>query len=90
VLASRSYPAFRQSAIVAQILPPNLLGDYHLTGASSPAYGRGATSTTVAWGTGLLGWKDVVRAPAADVDGDARPTPGTPPRYDAGSDQSKP
>ncbi|HKC26862.1 MAG TPA: IPT/TIG domain-containing protein, partial [Jatrophihabitans sp.] len=30
VLASRSYPAFRQSVIVAEILPPKLMGDYHL------------------------------------------------------------
>ena len=41
VLASRTYPAFREAAVVAEILPPNLLGDYHLTGTGSPAYGAG-------------------------------------------------
>lgn len=90
VLASRSYPAFRQSVIVAEILPPNLLGDYHLAGTSSAAYGRGAASTTVRWGAGLLGWTYTVSAPSRDIDGDSRPSPAPARRYDAGSDQLVP
>ncbi|HET8600583.1 MAG TPA: IPT/TIG domain-containing protein, partial [Segeticoccus sp.] len=37
VLASRTYPAFRQAAIVTELLPPTLLGDYHLAGTTSAA-----------------------------------------------------
>ncbi len=87
VLASRTYPAFRQAAIVTELLPPTLLGDYHLTGTTSAAYGRGVASTTVAWGAGLFGWQQTVFAPTRDIDGQARPTLR---RYDAGSDQYLP
>ncbi|GAB3589685.1 hypothetical protein GCM10027446_02760 [Angustibacter peucedani] len=90
VLASRSYPAFRQAAIVAEILPPNLLGDYHLAGTSSAAYGRGSASTSVRWGPGSSGWVYTVAAPTRDIDGDARPSPAPARRYDAGSDQLLP
>jgi hypothetical protein len=91
VLASRTYPAFRQSLIIGELLPPNLSSDYHLTGSSSPAYGRGVANTQVTWGTGLLGWKVTVSAPAVDIDGNVRPSgSGTTRRYDAGSDQAVP
>jgi hypothetical protein len=91
VLASRTYPAFREAAVVAEVLPPNLLGDYHLTGTSSPAFGRGVASTTVVWGTGQLGWQYTVSAPADDIDGQTRPSgTGAQRRYEAGSDQLKP
>ena len=61
------------------------------TGSSSPAYGRGAASTQVAWGTGSTGWRVTVSAPPSDIDGDARPTvSGTSRRFDAGSDQAVP
>ncbi|HEV7204220.1 MAG TPA: IPT/TIG domain-containing protein [Jatrophihabitans sp.] len=81
ILASRSYPAFRQSAIVAQILPPSLMGNYHL-GTGSPA--RGTPSAT-----------RLANIPAADIDGNPRPSvTGTTRnplyRYDAGSDQMTP
>ena len=33
ILASRTYPAFRQAVIVAELLPPSLMGDYHLAPA---------------------------------------------------------
>jgi hypothetical protein len=89
VLASRSYPAFRQAVIVSELLPPTLLGDYHLAGATSPARGRGLSSTTVRWGPGLLGFTYAVTAPRVDIDGQTRPS-GTPARYDAGSDQLVP
>jgi hypothetical protein len=90
VLASRTYPAFRQSVIVAEILPPNLLGDYHLEGTTSAAFGRGSSSTTVRWGPGSLGWTYTVSAPSRDIDGDSRPSAGPARRYDAGSDQLLP
>ena len=86
VLASRTYPAFRQAVVVAEILPPSLMGDYHLAGTSSPAYGRGSQGTTVRWGAGPSGWTYAVSSPAVDIDGDKRP----PTRYDAGSDQLTP
>ena len=81
-------PSGRRS-IVAEILPLDLLGDYHLTGTGSPAYGAGrgqhARST---WGTGLAGGSYTVAAP------DARHRRRRPAvrhrrrtRYDAGSDQ---
>jgi len=94
ILASRTYPAFRQAVIVAQILPPSLMGDYHLAGTTSPAYGTGAASTTVTWGTIttplVTPWIYGVTAPTADIDGDRRPSASLPPRYDAGSDQMVP
>ena len=93
ILASRTYPAFRQSVIVAELLPPTLMGDYHLAAAtpSSSARGLGAASVVVRWGAGTSGWTYTVPAPSSDVDGDPRPTvAGTVRRYDAGSDQMTP
>ncbi|MEO7132487.1 MAG: IPT/TIG domain-containing protein [Dermatophilaceae bacterium] len=84
VLASRTYPAFRQAAIITELLPPRLLGDYHLTGATSPAWGRGRAGLPVVWGTNFT---QQVVAPTSDIDGQSRPS-GT--RWDAGSDQVKP
>jgi hypothetical protein len=89
VLASRTYPAFRQAVIVAELLPPSLMGDYHLRDATSPAVGRGLTRTTVRWGAGFLGWTYTVAAPRVDIDGQTRPS-RTPGQYDAGSDQLYP
>jgi hypothetical protein len=84
ILASRAYPAFRQAAIVSQLLPLNLLGDYHLAGVTSPAYRRAAASTTVVWGS----WTYTVNAPTPDIDGQPRPSgSGASRHYDAGSDQ---
>jgi hypothetical protein len=88
VLASRTYPAFRQSTIVAQVLPPNLLGDYHLTGSGSPAFGAGLASLLVVWGTSTNASQRLqypVQAPGDDREGDPRPSSGS--RYDAGADQ---
>jgi hypothetical protein len=91
VLASRAYPAFRQAIIVTEILPPNLMGDYHLaTGTPvSSARGRGAASVPTVWGTGFLPFRYTVSAPTPDIDGERRPTLNTT-RYDAGSDQMTP
>jgi hypothetical protein len=95
VLAVRSYPAFRQAVIVAQLLPPSLMGDFHLAPPDSSARGLGAASTVVRWGTPTSGFQYTVRAPTPDIDGQPRPTvTGVAPllerRYDAGSDQMTP
>ena len=87
VLASRTYPAFRQATVIAQILPPNLMGDWHLTGTGSPAFGAGIAFLDVVWGTSTnvnnrLQYR--VSAPADDLEGTPRPS-GT--RHDAGADQ---
>jgi hypothetical protein len=99
VLASRAYPAFRQAIIIAQILPPRLMGDYHLTGTTSPAANIGAASTQVNWGTWVpakpnnpahwTGWSYTVNAPSKDIDGDTRPKASTG-KLDAGSDELTP
>jgi len=38
IITSRTFPSFREAAIVAQAVAPNVQGNYHLTGNSSPAY----------------------------------------------------
>jgi len=93
ILASRTYPAFRQAAIVAELLPLELMGNYHLAAGppSSSARGLGVASVSANWGS----WSIVATAPAQDIDGDARPTvtgsgPSQQRRYDAGSDQQVP
>jgi hypothetical protein len=88
ILQLRTYPAFRQAAIVSVILPPNLLGNYHLANSTSPAWGRGTGSVQVRWGAGTSGWVYLVAAPNRDIDGQPRPSGNGPnARYDAGSDQ---
>ncbi len=97
ILGLRTNPAFRQAVIVAQILPPSLIGSYHLN-AGAFASAKGLASTTTVWGTPSGGlppkpaFQYTVTAPPLDIDGQARPVvTGTPPtatsRYDAGSDQ---
>ncbi len=82
IAALRTNPVFRQSLITAVLLPLQLLGDYHLTGSSSPAYGRGTrTAKAAPWGS------YTVTPPTLDIDGSTRPTSG---HYDAGSDQVTP
>ena len=88
ILRLRTYPAFRQAAIVSLILPPYLLGNYHLANSTSPAWGRGTDSVQVRWGAGTSGWVYLVAAPNRDIDGQPRPSGNGPnARYDAGSDQ---
>jgi hypothetical protein len=92
VLASRTYPAFRQSLIIGELVPPNLSSDYHLTGSTSAAYGRGLVSTVVHRGTAATTgnqWNYTVNAAKTDIDNDARPSKVAS-RYDAGSDQVTP
>ncbi|HEY9339626.1 MAG TPA: hypothetical protein VIQ79_34605, partial [Kribbella sp.] len=76
ILAVRSYPAFRQAVIVAQLLPPDLMGDFHLaTGTpASSARGLGGANTVVRWGTATTGFSYTVTAPSPDIDGQPRPT----------------
>ncbi|MER7251414.1 IPT/TIG domain-containing protein [Kribbella sp. NPDC000426] len=93
ILAVRSYPAFREAVVVAQLLPPDLMGDFHLATATpaSSARGLGAANTIVRWGTGTTGFSYTVTAPTPDIDGQPRPTvTGSLRRYDAGSDQMTP
>lgn len=73
---SRTTPFFRESVVVADNVPPTLMGDYHLSSANSPAIGAGAADT----GTPPA----LIQAPATDYDGQSRPS-GT--RWDAGADQ---
>ena len=88
VLASRTYPAFRQSVVIAELLPANLMGDYHLAGTGSPAYQRGQFGATVDWYGTTPTTRYTVAEPADDIDGDSRPTVATSPRkWDSGSDQ---
>ncbi len=83
ILPLRAYPAFRASLITGVILPPALMGNYHLTGNGSAAYGRGTRNAkTAPWGSYS------VSPPTLDIDGQPRPT-GTS-HFDAGSDQVLP
>ncbi|WP_374971272.1 IPT/TIG domain-containing protein [Terrabacter sp. BE26] len=90
VLASRTFPGFREAAIVTALLPPRLRADYHLTGTGAAAHAVGPVSASATLGTA---WTVTVTAPARDIDGDPRPTtpaPTTPTPIDAGSDQVRP
>jgi hypothetical protein len=73
VQASRTFPSFRQALIVVENVPPSLMGDYHLQGAS-PALNMGALN------------KAGIAAPAIDYDGQTRPIP-TGSNLDAGADE---
>jgi hypothetical protein len=68
----RGNPAFIGAQIVAVDLPPELMGDYHLS-AGSPAQNVGASS--------FAG----IAAPALDYDDNHRPAHGI---WDAGADES--
>jgi hypothetical protein len=96
VLAARTFPAFREAAIVTALLPPRLRADYHLSGTAATAYAKGRGTTTVTYGTQTVirttvPWTATVKAAARDIDNQARPTgSGTAARYDSGSDQYYP
>ena len=96
VLAARTFPAFREAAIVTALLPPRLRADYHLTGTGAAAHAVGPVRADVRLGTtdnkAATPWTVTVQAPATDIDGDPRPTAPLPPAtpVDAGSDQVRP
>jgi uncharacterized repeat protein (TIGR01451 family) len=69
--AWRNNPAFLGAILISADLPPNLMGNYHISNAS-PAYNLGAAS------------KAGVAAPVADIDGEGRPAFGA---FDAGADE---
>jgi hypothetical protein len=71
----RLQPRFRPSSLITVTLPPNVLGDYHLS-AGSGAIGIGGTSANAPSG-------ETVKRPGTDIDGDFRPAAGP----DAGADQ---
>ena len=60
IQTSRTFPSFREAVIVAKNVPPQLQGDYHLIGITSPAVASGALS------------RSGVAAPFIDYDGDQR------------------
>ncbi|WP_329045916.1 hypothetical protein OG738_30290 [Amycolatopsis sp. NBC_01488] len=67
ILTSRTFPSFREAVIVAKDVPPQLQGDYHLSGPVPPANGGGTGSQPNPGGA--------VLAPAIDYDGQRRATP---------------
>lgn len=69
--AWRNNPAFIGAIMISADLPPNLMGNYHIT-AASPAYNSGASI------------KGAVTAPAFDIDNEGRPAFGA---YDIGADE---
>jgi len=50
ILAVRSYPAFRQAVIVAQLLPPDLMGDFRLPQVSIFRAAFWGLVVVTAWG----------------------------------------
>jgi hypothetical protein len=83
---------FVGAIMVTADLPPNLLGDYHLSSASSPAYNLGASykclngATTCSNNSGLR-WS----APDFDIDNESRPySEQGQAVYDAGADEWMP
>lgn len=67
----RNNPAFIGAIMISADLPPNLMGNYHIT-AASPAYNAGVSS------------KGGVSAPTSDIDNDGRPAFGA---FDIGADE---
>jgi parallel beta-helix repeat protein len=73
IITSRAFPSFREAAIVADAVAPNVQGDYHLSGTGSPAYQAGPASADAA----ILG-HDIdgrSRANPVDIGADALPNP---------------
>jgi hypothetical protein len=77
----RIQPRFRAASLVTADIPPDPLGDYHVTGIASAVFQAGAVNHSG------------VAAPNTDIDGDARgSTLGgvRPATYDSGADQIRP
>ena len=79
--AWRNNPAFVDAIMIVTDLPPNLLGNYHLSGTGSPAYNTGAASKAVPAYQQPPG---SLLAPAFDIDNQTRPFGGG---YDRGADE---
>ena len=96
VLASRTYPAFRQAAIVAADPAPRPDGRLPPGGAGSPAYGRGAparrpTGARVRHRRTRAGTAAVPgRRATPDIDGNVADAGAASALIDAGSDQVTP
>ena len=77
----RGNPNFVASVIVAQDVPVTIMGDYHLTDTTSPAFNAGAASKAV---PSYQRPPTTLAAPAFDIDNDSRPGYGA---FDAGADE---
>jgi hypothetical protein len=77
----RNNPAFVDAIMVTNDLPPNLLGNYHLSGTGSPAYNTGAASKAV---PSYQQPPASLAAPAFDIDNQTRPAGGG---FDIGADE---
>jgi uncharacterized repeat protein (TIGR01451 family) len=75
----RNNPAFLGAIMISADLPPNLMGNYHIS-AASPAYNAGAASKARPGNQG----GGTQFAPGNDIDGDARPAFAA---YDVGADE---
>jgi hypothetical protein len=76
ILASRTFPGFRQAVIVAKNVSPALQGDYHLADLLPPANGGGTPSQPYTGGP--------FAAPGTDYDGEQRANPP-----DIGADEAR-
>ncbi len=79
--AWRNNPAFIGAILVAVDLPPNLMGNYHLSGTGSPAFNLGASSKAA---PAYQQPPATIAAPTTDFDSEARPALGG---YDTGADE---
>jgi len=77
----RGNPNFVANVIVAQDVPVTIMGNYHLSGTSSPAYNAGAASKVV---PAYQRPPANLSAPSRDIDNQPRPFGGA---YDIGADE---
>jgi IPT/TIG domain len=80
----RGNPNFVANVIVAQDVPISIMGDYHLSATTSPAFNLGAASKAV---PSYQQPPNPLAAPTTDIDHDQRPSGGG---YDAGADEIGP
>ena len=77
----RALPGLMGTTLLAVDLPPNLLGNYHLGGSSSPAVNAGRSEVTV---PPYQRPTASLSAPSFDIDNQGRPAGGG---YDIGADE---
>ncbi len=81
----RTNPNFVGAILVAADIPPMLVGNYHITTTSSPAFNGGAASKAVpSYQQAPPPPLTPLAAPATDIDGQARPALGG---FDIGADE---